>query len=98
MRRFVEHTRSLVIELASSARARSDGASGVPGDHLGDPKVLDGRFGNYIDLLGYHPTALAVLSAVTFALFSGGELLPQITAERILLATPAEVEAGARGK
>ncbi len=59
-----------------------------------DPEVLDGRFGNYIDLIGFRPSALRILGAITFGTFgtfSGGTLVPRWHADRIELLTPEEV-------
>ncbi|MBI5851057.1 MAG: HEAT repeat domain-containing protein [Planctomycetes bacterium] len=51
-----------------------------------DPKVLDGHFGNYIDFLGFHPSALEILGAMgSMALFSGEPLDPQISSDVIRL-------------
>lgn len=54
-------------------------------------KVLDGRFGGgYIDLLGYHPSALDVLGALSSDFFlSGGSVVPRFHGDRIEL-VPSE--------
>ena len=59
------------------------------------PKVLDGRFGGgYIDLLGYHPSALEVLGVINPDFFqSGATLVPRFHVDRIELVPPEEARA-----
>lgn len=48
-----------------------------------DAKLLDARFGNYIGLLGYRPSALDVLFAIRFAMLVGGRFGPNESLEPI---------------
>jgi HEAT repeat protein len=51
--------------------------------------IYNGRFGNYIDLIGFHPSALTVLFSASMATFSGGAVVPEVTRDKIVLRPPA---------
>jgi hypothetical protein len=61
-----------------------------------DPKLLDARFGNYIGMLGYRPSALDVLFAIRFAMLMGGTFGPDDSLEPVFHEGRIELVPGAK--